>query len=309
MRILVTGASGLLGNRVAELALLKGHEVISGHKDHAPLFGRPLALDLTHDTSVKNAVSEVHPDVIVNTAAMTDVDKCELDFEAAFAANARSVSNLAKAAKETDSFLVQVSTDYVFDGEKGSYSELDEPRPVNVYGESKLQGENSVRSELDEEAWSIARLSVIYGWGRASRPNAATFVYEKLSSGESIRMVRDQFSSPTLNTSLSAMLIEIAERRIPGIIHTAGASRLNRFDFALGLAKTFQLDATLIQAVQARELQWKARRPTDSSLNVGRAQKLLRTTPLNIESAYEELRREHIKFDRVQITRPATDSS
>ena len=95
------------------------------------------------------------------------------------------------------------------------------------------------------------------------------------------------------------MLIEIAERRISGIIHTAGASQLNRFDFALGLAKTFQLDATLIQAVQARELQWKARRPTDSSLNVGRAQKLLRTTPLNIESAYEELRREHIKLDLV----------
>jgi dTDP-4-dehydrorhamnose reductase len=296
MRILVTGASGLLGNRVAELALLKGHEVISGHKDHAPLFGRPLALDLTHDTSVKNAVSEVHPDVIVNTAAMTDVDKCELDFEAAFAANATSVSNLAKAAKETDSFLVQVSTDYVFDGEKGSYSELDEPRPVNVYGESKLEGENAVKKELDERSWSISRSSVVYGWGRASRPNAATFVYEKLSGRETIRMVHDQFSSPTLNTSLSEMLIEIGERKLPGIIHTAGATRLSRFEFAVGLAKAFGLDASLIKSVEARELQWKARRPPDSSLNVGSAKKLLRASPLKVESAYEVLLREHVKL-------------
>jgi len=181
---------------------------------------------------------------------MTDVDRCELEPDAAFAVNATSVSNLAKAAKELDSFVVQVSTDYVFDGEKGNYFESDETRPVNKYGESKLPGENSVRSEVDEEAWSIARSSVIYARGRASRPNAATFVYEKLSSGKSVRMVRDQFSSPTLNTSLSAMLIEIAERRIPGMIHTAGASRLNRFDFALGLAKTLQLDANLIQAVK-----------------------------------------------------------
>src|SRR5712692_5562583 len=309
MRILVTGASGLLGNRLIELALKRGHDVISGYKDHVPGYGKPMAFDLTQSAEVRRVFSEVHPDVVINAAAMTDVDKCELEAEAAFAANSKAVSNIVDAAKETESFVVQVSTDYVFDGDRGGYSEHDETHPVNKYGESKLEGEEAVMRGLDKEMWSIARSSVVYGWGRASRPNAATFVYEKLSKGESIRMVHDQFSSPTLNTSLSAMLIEIAERRIPGIIHTAGASRLNRFDFALGLAKTFQLDATLIQAVQARELQWKAKRPTDSSLNVGRAQKLLRTTPLNIESAYEELRREHIKFDRVQITRPATDSS
>jgi dTDP-4-dehydrorhamnose reductase len=228
---------------------------------------------------------------------MTDVDKCELETEAAFAANSKAVSNIVSAAKETKSFVVQVSTDYVFDGERGRYSEHEEAHPINKYGESKLEGENVVMKRLDKEMWSIARSSVVYGWGRAIRPNAATFVYERLSRGETVRIVRDQFSSPTLNTSLSAMLIEIAERELPGIIHAAGATRLNRFDFAVGLAKTFGLDASLIRAIQAKDLQWKARRPTDSSLNVEKAQKLLRSAPLSIESAYEALHREHIGSD------------
>jgi len=284
-----------LGNRLAELALQSGHDVISGYRDRIPLHGKPIALDLTHASEVRKVVSQVHPDAIINTAAMTDVDRCELEPEAAFSANARAVSNVARAAKETSSFFVQVSTDYVFDGKRGSYSESDETRPVNKYGESKLEGEKAVKNELDGESWSIARSSVVYGWGRASRPNAATYVYEKLAKGESIRMVRDQFCSPTLNTNLSAMLLEIAERGLPGIIHAAGATRLNRLDFAIGLAKTFGLDATLITAVDASDLKWKARRPADSSLMVARAQGLLRATPLNINRAYESLHRERVK--------------
>ena len=295
MRILVTGASGLLGSRLVELALQKGHDVISSYKDHVPVHGKPLALDLARSTDVTKAFSEVHPDVIINTAAMTDVDRCELEPEAAFSTNSKAVSNIANAAKEMESFVVQVSTDYVFDGGRGGYSEHDETRPVNKYGESKLEGEKVIMNELDEEMWSIARSSVIYGWGRSGRPNAATFVYEKLSRGESIRIASDLFSSPTLNTSLSTMLLEIGERQLPGIIHVAGATRLSRFDFAMGLAKTFGLDATLIKAVLARDLQWAARRPADSSLIVGRAQRLLRSAPLYIEKAYETLRRENIK--------------
>jgi dTDP-4-dehydrorhamnose reductase len=297
LKILVTGASGLLGNRLVELAIQKGHDVVSGYKDHVPFHGKPIAFDLTQSNGVRRVFSEVDPDVIINAAAMTDVDKCELEAEAAFASNSEAVSNIVRAANETKSFVVQVSTDYVFDGERGHYSEHDEVHPVNKYGESKLEGEKAVMKGLDKDMWSIARSSVVYGWGRASRPNAATFVYEKLSRGESIRIVHDQFSSPTLNTSLSAMLIEIAERELPGIIHAAGASRLNRFDFAVGLAKTFGLDASLIRAIQAKDLPWKARRPTDSSLNVEKAQKLLRSVPLSIESAYEALHREHIGSD------------
>ncbi len=254
-----------------------------------------MALDLTQSTEVRKALSELHPDVIINAAAITDVDRCELEPETAFSANSKAVSSIANAAKKTGSFVVQVSTDYVFDGERGGYSEHDEPRPVNKYGESKLEGEKAVMNELDKEMWSIARSSVIYGWGRESRPNAATFVFEKLSRGENIRMARDLFSSPTINSSLSAMLIEIAERKLPGIIHAAGSTRLSRYDFAVGLANAFGLDATLIKPVQARDLQWTAKRPRDSSLMVGRAQKLLRSAPLNIESAYETLHRENVK--------------
>jgi len=224
------------------------------------------------------------------------VDRCEIDPDLAFAINATAAENLANEARDANAFMVQVSTDYVFDGEKGMYSENDKASPVNRYGQSKLEGEKAVMRTLDEGTWSIARASVVYGWGRAHRPNAATYIYDKLSKGEGVQMVHDQFSSPTLNTNLSAMVLEIAGRQMPGILHTAGATRMNRYDFALGLAKTFKLESTLISPVESESLHWKARRPKDSSLNVLSAQRLLHETPIPIDKAYDQMRREHTSF-------------
>ena len=223
---------------------------------------------------------------------MTDVDVCEEKPETAFLVNATSVGHLADAARESGSFLVQVSTDYVFSGEKGSYSESDVADPINEYGRSKLKGEE-ITTRLEEKAWSIARASVVYGWGRSHRPNAATYVYSKLSKSEKVSMVTDQFSSPTLNTSLASMLVEVAERKIPGIMHTAGASRLSRYDFAAGIARTFGLDARLIASTESKNLNWKAKRPRDSSLNITRASRKLSNQPLTLENAFSLLLKEH----------------
>ncbi len=253
-----------------------------------------MVLDLTNDNAVRKAISQIRPGAIVNAAAVTDVDRCELERDFAFATNATAAENLAKGAQDVNAFMIQVSTDYVFDGEKGMYSEEDNASPVNHYGQSKLEGEKAVMRTLDEGMWSIARASVVYGWGRSYRPNAATYVYDKLSKGEEVQMVCDQFSSPTLNTNLSAMILEIAERQMTGILHTAGATRMNRYDFALGLAKTFRLNTALIRPVESVTLGWRARRPKDSSLNVLKAQLLLHEIPMPIDRAYDEMRREHI---------------
>lgn len=185
-----------------------------------------------------------------------------------------------------------MSTDYVFNGDKGRYSENDTPNPINKYGLSKLKGEEAAK-RVGEGNWAVGRASVVYGWGRPHRPNAATYVYDKLSKGERVSMVNDQYSSPTLNTSLAGMLLEIAERRITGIIHTAGASRLNRYDFAVQVAQTFGLDSRLISSVDSKNLNWKAKRPNDSSLAISKASGALSSAPLPIDQALQVLAREH----------------
>lgn len=246
-------------------------------------------------------MKETRPEVIINSAAMTDVDLCESQPETATLVNATSVGYLADASKEMDAFLIQISTDYVFSGDKGKYSETDSPNPINQYGLSKLKGERSA-VRIGEGAYCIARASVVYGWGRAHRPNAATYVYDKLSKKEKVSMVDDQYSSPTLNTNLAGMVLEIAERRIPGIMHTAGASRLNRYDFAVDIARIFGMDTSLVSTVEAKNLNWKAKRPPDSSLNSAKASKTLTNVPLPIEQALRVFAREHSSLESLQET-------
>ncbi len=292
----MTGASGLLGARFAERALAKGHEVFSAYKEHPAPAGKRVRLDQTDEIQVGKTLSQIKPQAIINTAALSDVDFCEEHSDTAFKVNSESVSYLAEFAREYDSFLLQVSTDYVFDGEKGSYSELDPTGPVNKYGLSKLQGEKAAES-VGEGRWCIARTSVVFGWGRSYRPNAATYVYEKLSRRETIRIVQDQYCSPTLNTNLAAMLIEIIERKLTGILHTAGASRLNRHELAQGVADIFGLDPKLVLKAEAKDASWRAKRPRDSSLDVTRAMRLLTEKPYSIQTALRQFSLEQSALD------------
>jgi dTDP-4-dehydrorhamnose reductase len=271
--------------------LTGGHHVFSCYKEHKPAYGNPTLLDQTNERQVRQAISEIQPEAIINTAAVTDVDQCEENGNIASLVNATSVSYVANSARECEAFLVQVSTDYVFDGERGGYSESDSPNPINKYGLSKLEGEQAATAAGDGNV-CIARTSVVYGWGRPQRPNAATYVYDRLSKHEKISMVRDQFSSPTLNTNLAHMLVEIAERRLPGTIHVAGATRLNRFDFAVGLAENLGLDESLIQPISVSDMKWKAKRPRDSSLDVTKALRVLAHKPYSIDRAYTEFQKE-----------------
>ena len=284
-RILVTGSSGLLGNKIVEHAIAKGHEVYATYQHNPPRLGVPLVLDQTIQAEVEKVVSLASPDAIVNSAALTDVDVCEELPEMARFVNSISVSHLASSASAHKAFLVQVSTDYVFSGEKGMYSETDPPSPVNEYGRSKLEGEEMARL-AGEGNWCVARASVVYGWGRPQRGNAATYVYDKLSKGEQIRMVQDQYCSPTYNDNLARMILEIVEKRVLGVMHTSGATRITRYDFAVLIAKTLGLDTSLIRPVESASIPWKAKRPRDSSLDVQKCTGLLDAKPMSaIEGA------------------------
>lgn len=288
----MTGASGLLGRKLCQLALERGYGVYSIYKEHPVDLGVSVKLDLTFQSGVFKTLSELKPEVVVHAAAYTDVDGCETNKNLAWKANAESTRNVAIASASIGAHLIYVSTDYVFDGEKGFYTEDDDPNPINYYGYTKLKGEEFVEEYAEE--WCIARPSVIYGWGPEHKLNFATWLINNLNQGKEVKALADQHVSPTFNTNFAEMLLEIAERRIKGVLHTAGATPVNRYEFALKLAEVFNLDTSLIKPAKMNEISWKAKRPIDSSLNVSKASVLLDAKPLKLDQALEKMKKEHV---------------
>jgi len=287
MKIFITGGSGLLGYRLAEIAQERGYDVYSGYCHNKPESGKPVKFDLANVDSIINAMNEVKPDVVIHSAALTDVDRCEVEKELAYKVNVEGTKAVAELAKKLNSFMVYISTDYVFDGERGMYKEDDETNPVNYYGYTKLLGEKHC------QGFCIARTCVIYGAKPASgKVNFALWLINKLEREENVKIVTDQYITPTLNTNLAKMVLELAERRIGGIFHLAGATRVSRFEFAREIAKEFGLNESLISPSRMDELNWIAKRPRDSSLDVSKANKYLKEKPYDLGKALEILRKE-----------------
>lgn len=266
-RVLVTGGSGLLGSKVVELAK-RNYEVVSTH--HAkPILPDSLKLDVADKDQVIRVIEGAKPDIVIHVAAQTDVDRCETNRAEAWAVNAGGTRNVSEVCDRIGAKLVYVSTDYVFDGERGMYSEDDRPNPLNYYGKTKLQGEKFVMSHCED--FVVARASVIYGW-HPWRVNFVTWIVRSLMEGKRVTVARDHFNSPTFADNLAEVLLRMAERDVSGVFHTAGAERISRFDFAVRVADVFDLDETLISPIKMDELEvWVARRPRDSSLRVDKA--------------------------------------
>ncbi|MGB3919982.1 dTDP-4-dehydrorhamnose reductase [Methanothrix sp.] len=291
MKIFITGGSGLAGSRLAEMALARGDEVFSGYAHNRPACGRGVRLDLLDPDGIRDIIERTRPDAIVHSAALTDVDRCEREKDLAFKINVEGTRAVAEGARAAGSFLVYVSTDYVFDGRRGLYRESDQTGPVSYYGLSKLLGE-----ELSLDQGCVARTCVIYGRRPASgKVNFALWILNSLGSGKEISVVTDQFITPTLNSNLAAMLLEAADRQLSGIYHLSGASRVSRYDFACQLADTFELDSRLILPSRMSDLDWLAERPKDSSLDTSKARQMLKNGPLPLNDSLQLLKKEIIE--------------
>ena len=286
MKIFITGGSGLFGSKVAEIAQARGDEVFSGYAHNLPEYGRAVKFDLLDEKTISELVGKIEPEVIIHSAALTDVDRCEREQELAYKMNVDGTRAIATAAEKAGSFLIYISTDYVFDGLCGMYREDDRPNPVSYYGYSKLQGEQFCRG-------CIARTCVIYGSRPASgKVNFALWLLSNLNSGKEVRVVTDQFITPTLNTNLAAMVLEAADRRLCGVYNLVGATRISRYDYALELAREFDLDKSLILPSRMADLTWAAKRPIDSSLDTSKARAELMERPLPLNKALRTLRTE-----------------
>ena len=288
MKLLITGASGLYGSKLAQLALAKNIEVYSSDIQSLSVYGNFVKLDISGKTQVDEAFKNIKPDVVVHAATLTDVDKCETNKELAWKVNVEGTKNIAEAAKSSGSFLIYISTDYVFSGEKGSYKETDKPDPINYYGLTKLKAEVIVQTQAE---YFIARPSVIYGsTPAAGKVNFALWLIETLRKGERVKIVTDQWNTPTLNTNLAEMTLEVLERRLTGIYHLCGATKVSRYEFAEQIADAFGLDKSLIDKVLSSQFTWPAKRPMDSSLDTSKAQQTLQKKPLEMTDALKQLK-------------------
>src|ERR1041384_966190 len=254
MKVIVTGAGGMVGRALVRHCLSRGAHV-SG-LDHA-------ALDITDDSSVEVALDRERPDVVFNCAAWTDVDGCERDPNYARVANARGPELLAAACRRHNALLVTISTDYVFDGEKeGFYTESDRPNPVSIYGLAKLEGERAAQAQWTRTI--IVRSGYLFG---TDGTNFLATCVDRLRRGERLRVINDMFGTPTYATHLAARLYDLAERDLPGIYHVANSGEGGSFaQFAHEAAEKANLDTSLLTEVSFNSLGLPAARPRNSRL-------------------------------------------
>jgi dTDP-4-dehydrorhamnose reductase len=290
--ILVIGGGGQLGSKIIEYSR-EYHEIYATYLSRPPQLSasKIFLADKTDKSSIQSLVKKIKPDVVIDTAALHNVDYCETNMEQAYRVNVEGTKNVAEACNTIGAKMVFISTDYVFNGKTGFYKEIDVPAPINYYGQSKLDGENAVKKVCKN--YCIVRTSVIYSWvSTQSTPttsgkplNFAMWANEKLVRKEQLNIVNDQYSSPTLADHLAQILLKICEEDLRGIYHVAGKTRINRYDFILTMAKKMGHNPTLIKSVSSSSLKQIAERPRDSSLNVERIEKTLKTQMLSIDDA------------------------
>jgi dTDP-4-dehydrorhamnose reductase len=293
MRVLITGCHGLLGQKVLKVFLKStSAEILATAKEPKTFLDLKgfdyTMLDITNRSDVKNLIVYFNPDVIVNTAAYTNVDGCELNRELAWRVNVEGVRNLVHSARRVDAKLIHISTDYIFDGKNGPYDENAIPNPINYYGRTKLASENEIK--IGGIRFAILRTNVLYGVGRNVKSNFALWLYNKLSSGEKIKVVTDQIGNPTYVDDLAFAILKVVEFDKEGIYNVGGRDFVSRYDFALKLAEIFSFDHELIIPVKTSELNQVAPRPLKSGLITLKAEAELGLKPYGVEDGIRQFK-------------------
>lgn len=283
MRILITGSNGLLGQKLVQLILEKGDELIATARGENRL---PIpeeaysyhSMDITNREQVLKVIGEVKPDVVIHTAAMTNVDQCETEREACWKLNVDAVEYIIEACEATGAYLVHLSTDFIFDGEAGPYDEEATPNPVSYYGDSKLAAEKLLFDSSIK--YGIARTVLVYGIAHdMSRSNIILWVKGSLEAGKDIKVVDDQLRSPTLAEDLAIGCYLMAEKRAEGVFNISGKDLLTPFDMAVKTANFFKLDTSTMTRADASSFTQTAKRPPKTGFNIDKAKEELGYAP------------------------------
>lgn len=287
MRILVTGANGFLGNYLVQQLLQKQYPVIATGKGECRLSFTGVdnfdyePMDFTDPFAVHDLFEKYQPSVVVHAGAMSKPDDCEKEQWQAYLINVEGTVTLLTNAEAYRSFFVFVSTDFVFNGEKGMYSETDIPSPVNFYGKTKLEAEEIVKEYAF--GWAIARTVLVYGKPLAGRSNILSIVKEKLEKGEEYSVVNDQVRTPTYVEDLAAGIVAIIEKKATGIYHLSGADILTPYEMAIKAADFLKLNKSLLKKVTAADFTQPAKRPPKTGFNIEKAKRELDYQPRSFD--------------------------
>lgn len=284
MRLLITGVSGMLGHRLAIEATQNDYEVFGTYLSHPVKIKncQTLPLEITSSPEVENALKKIRPDIVIHTAALTNVDYCEENPEEAFKINAQGSKILCQFCLEKGIKVVYISTDFVFDGERGLYSEEDLPNPLSVYARSKLEGEKEVEKLPD---FLIFR-ATIYGWHLDDQKSIPEWVIANLSQNKPIKAFTDRIITPIYTGFLSSVTLKCLEKNLKGVFHIGSRESLTIYNFALKTAEVFSLNKNLITKGKMNEVNLKAKRPKNSSL---KTEKIEKTLEIKMPSVEENL--------------------
>lgn len=289
--ILITGGTGLLGKGMEETAPA-GAKIISVHQRDYKVEGskaKHLILDIRDKRAVDRLFQRYGFDVVIHAAGIASVDFVEKHYAESLESNIVGTLNVTSACRQRAIPLVYISTNAVFDGKHAPYSENDPVRPVNKYGRLKVECERLVSETLQH--YTIIRPILMYGWNHiVTRPNPATWIYDKLMRGEEVHLVTDIFENPLFNLQCGRALWAAAKKRPEGIIHLAGKDVVSRHQFALQLAKVFDLDASLIHPVKSSFFPSIAPRPKNTAFVTKRMEHELGVPPLTLEAGLREMK-------------------
>ncbi|MDI1234718.1 MAG: SDR family oxidoreductase [bacterium] len=298
-KILITGANGLLGQKLIDLYLTKPNKTLIAtalgdcrypHRNNFIY----ASLDITKQAEVEEVINRFQPDCVINTAAMTNVDACETEKEACDALNVDAVKYLAEACKKANAHFIHISTDFIFDGKNGPYSEEDEALPLSYYGWSKLKGEDMVKTHADH--WAILRTVLVYGVVHdMSRSNIVLWAKGALEKGQSINVVDDQFRTPTLAEDLAMGCFLAEDQNAQGLFNISGKDFMNIFDLVNAIANYYELDATLIKRSSSTNLNQPAKRPPITGFKLDKAMRVLNYQPHSFDEGLEIVKQQLVR--------------
>ncbi|MDX1349336.1 MAG: SDR family oxidoreductase [Putridiphycobacter sp.] len=289
MKILITGSNGLLGQKIVKQCLSKAIDFIASsqgdNRNSACPAEKYRVLDITNYDQIERLFIQEKPTHIINTAAVTNVDYCESNQDQCQAVNVTAVSYLLEVSERFNCHLTHLSTDFVFDGEDGPYSEDDKVNPLSVYAKSKVDSEALLLTS-DYKNWSILRTIIVFGEGEnLSRSNIVLWAKQALEKGDPLTIVDDQFRAPTWADDLAWACIQSAKLSAKGIYHIAGPETFSIYELVKKVAQFYHLDYSQVSAIKSAALNQAAKRPPKTGFNLKKARNKLGYAPKTFEEA------------------------
>ena len=287
MKVLITGSNGLLGQKLLhKLRVDEGVNLVATSKGENRVSEKNgytyFDLDITNKNAVTQLIASEKPQVVFNTAAMTNVDLCEEKKEACDSLNVNAVQYLSVACQQIDAHLIHISTDFIFDGEDGPYKEEDKPNPLSYYGLSKLKSENIVKES--DCNWTILRTIIVFGVGEnLSKSNIVLWAKGALEKDESLNIIDDQFRAPTLAEDLADACILAAKKKAYGIFNASGKDIMSIYEIVERIAKHYRNTTKNLNKISTATLNQKAGRPPKTGFILDKAINELGYNPHSFE--------------------------